>query len=152
MPELGRYRIAAVSLALLAPLAACADLPGLGPQVHPLVQREWRLTDVETEGGITRLTPAQSERHRLVFAADGRVTMQLDCNQGNATWNASLPDRGTGTLSFGPVAATRALCPPPSWGEDLALDLPSTTSYSIARDGRTMRVTARRVSFGFAAR
>lgn len=35
---------------------------------------------------------------------------------------------------------------------DMALDLPTTTNYELSRNGRTLRVNARRVSYVFSAR
>ncbi|MCB2066159.1 MAG: META domain-containing protein [Erythrobacter sp.] len=131
-------------------LAGCSYLPS-GPTAHPLTGKTWRLTEVETEGGTTRLTRAQQATHTIRFNTDGTMQLQLDCNNGTATWNGAEPVRGEGYLNISAVASTRALCPPPTWGNDLALDLPSTTSYSIAPNGRSIRITARRVSFGFEA-
>lgn len=144
-------RLAIVSGVALA-ASGCEYIPGLEDTSHPLTRVTWQLDTVETEGGERRLTRSEMERHTLNFYEDGRLQLQLDCNNGNATWNAPLPMRGGGTMNIGQVAATRALCPPPSYGEDLALDLPSTTNYELSNGNRTLRINARRVSFVFTAR
>jgi heat shock protein HslJ len=56
--------------------------------------------------------------------------MQLDCNRGRATYTAA-PSGGGGTLSIGPVASTRALCPQPDIGQTLAARLPDVASYTL---------------------
>ena len=141
------FRVLGVSLAALS-LTACETID-FGPKPHPLTGKTWRLTDVETEGGSTRLQRAQQERHTLRFNADGTLLLKLDCNQGNATWNASDPVTYNGTMSISQIAATRALCPPPTWGEDLALDLPSSTAYTLTPDGKGLVIRARRVTYAF---
>lgn len=140
-------RIAGVALIAIT-LTACETID-LGPKPHPLTGKTWRLIDVETEGGSTRLQRAQQERHTLRFNADGTLLLKLDCNQGNATWNASDPVTYNGTMSISQIAATRALCPPPTWGEDLALDLPSSTAYTLTPDGKGLVIRARRVTYAF---
>ncbi|OBV10590.1 META domain-containing protein [Erythrobacter dokdonensis] len=111
-------------------LAACAT----SSPPHPLEGTRWRLVDVETSGTSTRLTEELSSRHTLTFESE-RAVMQLDCNRGNARWSASTPRSGNGTISFGPVASTRALCPRPTFGEELASELPKASGYTLTSDG-----------------
>lgn len=142
-------RLTLASGAALA-MSGCESL-GYEDTSHPLTRTTWQLDEVISEGGTTRLTRSEMERHTLNFYEDGSVQMQLDCNRGNATWNAPEPVRGGGTMNISQIASTRALCPPPSYGEDLALDLPTTTSYEVSDNNRRLRITARRVSFMFTA-
>ena len=55
-------------------------------------------------------------RYTVLFQAGGKVAVQADCNRGSGSYalNGSA-------LSFGPLAMTRAMCPPGSKdGEFLA--------------------------------
>lgn len=119
--------LAAVSLAL-------AGCEGVGVPPHPLEGSSWRLTNVETSGTSTSLTDEMSARHTLAFRSGGRAGMQLDCNRGNSSWSASEPRSGYGSINFGPIASTRALCPRPTYGEELAAELPGATSFTLSPD------------------
>ena len=131
-------------------LTGCETVPV--DNSHELTRSVWQLHEVVTEGGTKRLTPAQSEVHTLEFYEGGDMALGLDCNNGRTTWSGPRPIRGAGSFSIGQIAATRALCPKPSWGEDMALDLPTTTSYELSRNGDRLKINARRVSYVFDAR
>lgn len=118
--------LAATALAALT-LSACATS---SRTPHPLEGTSWRLVDIETSGTSTQLTAELSSRHRITFE-EGRMRAQLDCNRGNGGWTASMPDEGNGTIEFGPIASTRALCPAPTFGEELAASLPMATGYTL---------------------
>ena len=133
-----RVSIFFVSVAATA-VAACSAFPDF--ESHPLDGSTWQLVDVETAGTSTRLNAPLPSRHTLTFLSDRHVQMQLDCNRGNATWSASPPNNGDGRLTISQIAATRALCPDPSFGEQLVTDLPSASRYLLAADG--MRLTIR---------
>ena len=141
------FQLLACGCAILL-LAGCETTPTSPP--HPLEGTSWRLIDVETSGTSTRLNPQLQARHTLTFMRDGKLQLQLDCNRGNADWSASMPETYNGTLVISQVASTRALCPPPSFGEDLAADLPSAMAYTLTPDGKGLVIRARRVAFSFA--
>ena len=62
--------------------------------------------------------PADPSRYTMQLAADSSVAMRLDCNRATGTWSAEPgPNPSSGGFAFGPIAATRASCPPPSLGE-----------------------------------
>ena len=124
--------LAAASLSL----AACQ---GFGAP-HPLDGTSWRLVNVETSGTSTSLTTELSSRHTLTFEGGGRLAMQLDCNRGNADWSASI----------GPVASTRALCPRPTFGEELAAELPGATSFTLLDDRSELVIRAESADYIFA--
>jgi heat shock protein HslJ len=101
-----------------------------------LAGTSWRLVEFQSMDdaqGTTR--PADPTKYTIAFGADGRLSMQLDCNRGTGAWQAEPAGDGSGSISIGPVAATRMLCPPPSMGEKLARDMESVRGY-IVRDGR----------------
>ncbi len=140
---------AALLLATITPiLGACETLPDMA---HPLTGASWRLTDIDTSGSSTRLTPALSERHTITFEDGGRASLQLDCNRGNASWSAQDPRAGAGSIAIGPVASTRALCPQPSFGEQLASGLSGAERYTLLLDGRRLVIEADGIAFTFSA-
>ncbi len=102
-----------------------------------LAGTQWELVAIQSMDdaqGTTRI--AAPERISVRFAADGRAAFRLDCNRGTATWQAEpAPDSLSGTLQFGPVAATRAFCPPPSHEQRVVRDLPYVRSY-LFKDGK----------------
>jgi len=59
------------------------------------------------------------------------VTARIDCNRARGAWKSAAPGR----LEFGPMAATRAQCPPGSLHDVVMRQLPFVRSYVI-RDGR----------------
>jgi heat shock protein HslJ len=77
------------------------------------------------------LVPDDGRKYTLQFGNDGRVAARLDCNRGSGTWK----ETGAGSLELGPMALTRAACPPGSMHDHLARQWPSIRSYLI-RDGR----------------
>jgi para-nitrobenzyl esterase len=118
-------------IVMLAPLLtlACAQTPPQGA-AGGLVGPTWQL--VKFQGGDGRVEmPIDKSQYELVFKADGSVLARIGCNRGSGTWKSA----GSNQIEFGPMATTRAMCPP-GWLQDhVAGQLPGIRSYSI-RDGR----------------
>jgi para-nitrobenzyl esterase len=95
-------------LALLAILPACAQL-----------------------GDGTVLTPDDKSKYTLAFGADGLLSARIDCNRGRGGWKSPEKSR----LELGPMAVTRAACPPGSLHDRIVKDLPYVRSY-VLKDGR----------------
>jgi para-nitrobenzyl esterase len=114
-----------LALAFLAALAGCA--PTASPSSRDsLAASSWRL--VKFQGGDDSvLRPDDRSKYTLAFAADGTVSARLDCNRGRGAWKSS----GKGQLEFGPMAITRAVCPPGSLHDQLVRQLPYVRSYVI---------------------
>jgi len=120
--------------ALALSIAACAN-PGRST-ADPLSGTAWRLEAIQSMDdaqGTTRV--ADPTRFTLHFEAEGRVTLRLDCNRGSGTWQATAAADSSGSLVFGPIAATRALCAAPHLDERLLRDLAYVRGYLI-RDGK----------------
>lgn len=116
--------------ALLAALAGCATTGG------SLAGTEWQLVEFQSmDDSIGTLRPADSSSFTMRLGADGRVTMRLDCNRANGTWSADPADGDSGRFEFGPLAMTRAKCPPPNFDERIARDAEYVRSF-LLRDGR----------------
>jgi heat shock protein HslJ len=128
-------------------LAACVS----APEPHPLEGTEWQLAAIDTSGSTTTLDPPLQARHTVAFGPEGALAIQLDCNRGRATWSAGKPRNGTGTLTIGPVASTRMLCPEPSFGNQLA-SLANAKTYTLTLDRRALVVETGTLRLTFAAR
>ena len=116
-------------------LTACAA-PADKPAAASLAGTSWQLVAIQSMDdaqGTTRI--ADPARFTLHFGADGRASLQLDCNRGAGTFEAIPATDGRGSLRFGPIAATRALCPPPHIDERVARDLGYVRSY-LFQDGK----------------
>jgi heat shock protein HslJ len=141
--------VAAISVLV----AGCATTPS-GPSFagHVLTGKDWQLTEItQRNAWPVQLAPAQQTIHRLRFNPDGTLQLTLDCNRGTANWSASGPQRGSGNLQISQIASTRALCPPPSYGEAMAADLPSAAAFTVMPGGRSMQVATRTNVYTFVA-
>lgn len=129
----------------LVMLAACVS----APDPHPLEGSEWQLAEIHTSGSTRTLTPALQARHTLAFGPDGALALQLDCNRGRASWAAGKPRNGAGTITIGPVASTRMLCPEPSFGNQMA-SLAEARTYVLTADARELVIETGTLRFTFA--
>lgn len=134
-----RTTVAAIALLLLAACAGTGPLPAAG-----IAGSTWELIEFQSMDdaqGITRPTPGQ--RYAITFGADGNASLQLNCNRGSARWTATpAPASGSGALSFGAPALTRALCPPPSLDTRIARHLEFVRSYIIGDGVMSMSLMA----------
>ena len=93
----------------------------------------WRLVEFRSNDDKTGvLRPDDSSKYTMMLEEGSRVSMRLNCNRASGTWTATAEN---GTFAFGPLAGTRALCPPPSLDERIARDADFVRSY-LLRDGR----------------
>jgi para-nitrobenzyl esterase len=95
----------------------------------PLGGTSWQLVKFQGSDDTT-LTPDDKAKYTIAFETDGHVRARLDCNRGRGTWESSGPNQ----LQFGPLALTRATCPPGSLYDRLAKDWAFVRSY-IIKDG-----------------
>jgi para-nitrobenzyl esterase len=111
--------VARVMEAQAVPSDAARDLAG-----------SWQL--VKFQGGDGKvLVPDDKANYTLAFEEGGGVSVRIDCNRGRGTWRSAAPSQ----LVFGPLALTRAMCPPAPLTDRLAKDWSYVRSYVI-RDGR----------------
>ena len=98
-------------------------------QSTSLTGTSWHL--VKFQGGDdTILTPDDRSKYTIDFAAGGRLTVRVDCNRGQGTWKSSGPNQ----IAFGPLALTRAQCPPGSLHDQIVKQWGNIRSYVI-KDG-----------------
>jgi heat shock protein HslJ len=89
----------------------------------------WQLVQFQGSDDTTR-KPDDKSKYTIEFGAGGRLTVRFDCNQGRGTWKSSGPNQ----MAFGPLATTRAACPPGSLHDQMAKQWGTIRSYVI-RDG-----------------
>lgn len=108
--------------ALLLLLTGCAQTP----DADGLVGTSWQL--VKFQGGDgTVLAPDDRTKYTVAFAADGVVSVRFDCNRGRGGWKSA----GKNQLEFGPMALTRAMCPPGSLHDHFVKQWPYVRSYVV---------------------
>jgi len=95
----------------------------------------WRLLNIASMDD-TLDVPDDPDKYTLEFGADGRAAMRADCNRGAGEWSSDNPPQ----LTFGPIAATRALCPPPSISEKYLAQFEWVRSYTM-KDGHLFLAT-----------
>lgn len=126
----------AQALAVGLVLAGCqtvGDTDADASAAYDLSGTDWMLI----EYGGTLDSPGQEvppNKYTLSLEADGNAAFRLDCNYATTSWQAT-PSGPEGGLSFGLIAATIALCPDGSIGEEVARDMGRVTEYALY-DGR----------------
>jgi putative lipoprotein len=131
-----RFPRATICTVRSVPLLLLIASPGVSAQVPPragletsLAGTTWQLVKFEGGDGTTLLPDVRS-KYTISFGTDGRVAARIDCNRGNGTWTSA----GANHLAFGPLAVTRAACPPGSLYNRIVRHWPYVRSYTM-RDG-----------------
>jgi len=114
--------------------AAAADDSVLA---SPLIDTAWRLVEFRSmDDAIGVIQPDDPSLYTMLLSGDGTVTMRLNCNRATGTWRAEpSKDGSSGHFEFGSLAATLALCPPPSMDGRITADSEFVRSY-LLKDGR----------------
>jgi len=111
-------------------LAGCLWFASAIATTLDLAGSNWRLVQFTSiENKVLR--PDDPAKYTLRFGADGRLSVGADCNRGSASWSSD----GIAELTIGPVAATRAMCPPGSMSDQLLRDLSNVARFTI-KEGR----------------
>jgi para-nitrobenzyl esterase len=121
-------RVGCLLLAALLLAIACSVRTPTTPQngAAGLGGTSWQL--VRFQGSDDRvLTPDDSAKYTIAFGTDGSVNARVDCNRGRGTWKSSAPNQ----LQFGPLALTRAACPPGSLHDRIVKDWEFVRSYTL---------------------
>ncbi len=71
--------------------------------------------------------PQDSQPYRLELMSDGTASIVADCNRGTGAWTSQAP----GQLVFGPIASTKALCPPGSLSAKFLAQFQWVRSYTL---------------------
>ena len=104
---------------------------------NPFAGTTWQLLSIQSMDDAQGTTRVGDPGHfTLEFGRDGRAAFRLDCNRGTGDYTVKpASDGATGTISFGPIAATRALCQPPHLDERIARDMAHVRGY-LLKDGK----------------
>lgn len=100
-----------------------------------LAGTEWELLKIQSMDD-SEWAPDDPSRYTLSLETDGKAYMQLDCNQGNASWNSEAPSQ----ITFSLVASTSALCQDDGLSERYANQFEYVRSY-VLRDGHLFLAT-----------
>ncbi len=119
---------------------AAGDPRGAADAAPPVAESalagtEWRLVRIVSVDDRVDV-PDDPSRYTLTFGTDGSVKVRADCNMGRGSWRSA----SAGELRFGPMAATRAECPPGSLYDRYMAQFAWVRSYAI-RDGRLLLAT-----------
>jgi hypothetical protein len=84
------------------------------------------------DDAIGAIRPDNPADYTLSLQADGTASLKLDCNSATGSWSAEpAGDGASGSFSFGPLAATMAICPEPTMGERIAADAAYVRGYLL---------------------
>jgi len=135
--ECWSLRAAALLVATLVAAAAAPseDAVESEPYTSPLAGTAWQLVAIRSMDDSI-YEPADHTLYTLDLQWDGTVILRADCNRGRGSWRSDSP----GQIAFGPIAATRALCPPPSLSERYLAQFEWVRSY-VVTDGRLYLAT-----------
>ena len=122
--------IVVLASSLLAMSRALAVVPDISGTTWQLLS----IQSMDDAQGTTRVD--DPSRFTLEFGHDGRAAFHLDCNRGAGEFKVTpASDGATGNISFGPIAATRALCPPPHLDERIARDMAHVRGF-LLKEGK----------------
>ncbi len=128
-----RYRI---ETGTTGPLVTATDVttvstgdPASRPVPTSITLRTWQLVRIQMMDDSV-LVPDHPTKYTLELGGDGRALVRADCNRGNGSYK--LERR---SLAFGPMAATRAMCPPGSISDRYLAQLSQVASW-LERDGK----------------
>ena len=124
-----RIVLVAVSPAAIWVAACASGSSSTAGGASELAGTSWQLVRFQGNDD-TSLTPNDGAKYTLSFGADGRVIARIDCNRGNGTWTSD----GSGQVRFGPLALTRAMCPPGSLHDRIVRDWEYFRTY-LLQDG-----------------
>ena len=113
----------------LMPGSVNAPPPPLAPAGDALLTGttwSWRET-VMSDG--KRIKPDASERYTLLFQPGGAIAVRADCNRGSGSYVLS-----GSVLSFGPMALSRAMCPPGSMDAEFMKQLGAVSGQRFKGD------------------
>jgi heat shock protein HslJ len=108
---------------------------GVQATASELTGTSWRLLNIASMDDTVYL-PDDPAKYTLTFGVDGAASMAADCNRGTVSWASESP----GQLQFGPVAVTRAMCPPQSLSETYLAQFEWVRSY-VMKDGHLFLAT-----------
>lgn len=116
-------------MVLLLAIACASRAQTAQTEANSLGGTKWQLVKFQGSDGTT-LTPKDKSKYTIAFDKDGTVSARIDCNRGHGTWKSSGPNQ----IEFGPLATTRAFCPPGSLYDQITKQWGYIRSYTL-KDG-----------------
>jgi heat shock protein HslJ len=128
-------RVAAAILFFVLVFFGC-EASGLAvgaPSIRVLANTGWRLVEIQSmDDAVGTTRPDGSAKYTMRLNGDGTVVLRLNCNSARGKWSAEAgPNPNSGRFEFGPLATTKALCPPPSLDEQVASQAKYVRSYLL---------------------
>jgi para-nitrobenzyl esterase len=105
------------------------------PIESALADKTWQLVRIMSMND-TELVPQDRTLYTMRFKSDGDVQIRADCNRAGGSWTSET----AGKLQFGPLASTKALCPPDSLHDEYMAQFPWVRSY-VTKDGNLFLAT-----------
>jgi para-nitrobenzyl esterase len=105
------------------------------PAREALVGRTWQLVAIMSMDDST-YAPEDRSLYTLRLNADGTANLRVDCNRAVGPWTSERP----GGLTFGLMAATKAMCPPGSLHDRYLAEFRWVRSY-VVKDGHLFLAT-----------
>ena len=99
---------------------------------NAIIGQTWRLQEIQTANGDV-MRPEADAVYTLLLVEEGSATGQADCNAINATYTFD-----DSALTFGPIASTKALCPPGSLFDAYVQALSTGSDYVVTDDMLTL--------------
>lgn len=119
-------RLFMAGLLIILPAAAVASTDDSTASASELAGTSWLLVRIMSMDDSV-YEPDDRSRYRVDFHEDGSVAILADCNRGKGSWTSE----SQGRLEFGPIASTKALCPPGSLSEKYLAEFQWVRSYVI---------------------
>jgi len=118
-----------------ATVAAANEESKAQDTVSELAGTSWRL--VKIMGMDDSVAESENRSlYTLEFSDAGKAALLADCNRGTGSWTSEH----SGQLQFGPIATTRAMCPPGSLSDKYLAQFEWVRSY-VMRDGHLFLAT-----------
>jgi para-nitrobenzyl esterase len=112
------------------PPTAAAPASAPASEASPVLEgTAWRLVAIRSMDDSV-YEPDDRDRYTIEFGAEGRLAVRADCNRGSGGWTRE----DSSGLRLGPLAMTRAMCPPGSLHDRFVRDLDAVRSF-VERDG-----------------
>jgi heat shock protein HslJ len=113
-------------------VATTPATPGATAGAATLAGSSWRLVEFRSsDDAIGVIRPDDPAKYTMSLGSDGRASLRLDCNRANGPWSSKATSQDSGAFTFGNLAMTRALCPPPSLDQQIARDATYVRSYLL---------------------
>jgi len=110
--------------------------PGMIPVPgETLARGPWRW--VATVTPVERIAPPNPENYTIEFLPDSTARVMLDCNQGNGRYHVDGK-----SLTIGPIAATRMMCPPGTMDAEFGKQLDGVRNWFMQGDTLMMDIFA----------